>query len=337
MSEENTTVQPAENAPVSSEETVNTEKKEKKELAKIQVQKIYRLLNGEWDDFAELSGPPQRLDDFYLVFERHLTPEGEIMLETELDMEGGEIQKTVNTFNEKGKLVQQELYNEGVLAEKTIYEYDEKDRVVKETREFEEGFPLTAYFKYDDKDRVIEKRVDDSEGELQKRETYTYDETYSDKIATHNVYDEEDNLSLEESFEWMEKDGEVKASKQTVKDHSLNSFRRTEFFDPKEREDNIGYATFNEREKVVEYVKVVFDEKGREAEEHSFSVNDSDNFKVYYTYDDEDRVVMQEQKQEDKIISKIHRRFNTEGHAEIISVRSFSRGIYVDYYEYKYY
>ena len=76
--------------------------------------------------------------------------------------------------------------------------------------------------------------------------------------------------------------------------------------------------------------------QGREAEEHSVSVNDSDNFKVYYTYDEFDRVVKQEQHQDDKIISSIRRRFRSDGNADLIAVRSFNRGVYLDWFEFEY-
>ena len=333
MSEESIQEEAASAEEISSQEEVQPEKKEKPELKQFVKQHVYRLSNGEWDDFAEVEVIDK--SGFHKVFQRELTKDGEMISEVEMDEDGNEIQKTQNKFNEAGKIIYHELFNEGQLVEKIHSEYDEKNRLVKETREFDEGFPLSTVFSYDDEDRLIEKRIDDSDGELQKRETYEYHSTWKDKIVKHVVFDEEDKISVEEEIEWEEREGEIKQKKVSVKDHSMNSFRRTEFFDPKVREDKIAYAVYNEREKVVEYVKVFFDDKGRELEEHSVSVNDSDNFKVYYTYDDFDRVIKQEQHQQDKIISKVNRRFGESGYAELIAVRSFSRGMYVDYFEYE--
>lgn len=307
----------------------------KKETAPVKKQIVYRLFNGEWDDFAETEIVNK--DDFYQVFYRELQKDGELITETEFDEKGNEVQKTVNTFDDKGRIVQHELFNDGMLAEKSILEYDDKGNVTKETREFDEGFPMMTFFTYDNENRVTEKRVDDSDGELQKRETFEYHPVWKDKIVKHEVYDEEGQISLREENEWEERNDEVKAKKFVVNDFSLGKYRRTEFFDPKTREDHIAMATFNDKEKVVEYVKVILDEKDRELEEHSVSVNDSDNFIVYYTYDDLDRVVKQEQHQEDKIISQINRRFGEHGLAELIAVRSFSRGMYVDAFEYEFY
>jgi YD repeat-containing protein len=320
-----------------SEETTGTAaaQAEKPKLPAIRTQDVYRLANGEFADFEE-SGAVDKTD-FYKIFHREMSKDGELLLEIEYDADGNELQKTQHTLNDQGKIVKHELYNEGQLAEEIIYEYDEKGRIIREVRKFEDGFPLTTNFIYNDKDQVIEKRIDDDEGELQKRETFEYHPEWKDKVIRHLVYDEENKLTVEEDNEWEERGGEVKARKFIVRDHSFKTYRRTEFFDPKTREDNIAFATFNEKEKVLEYVKVLHDEKGRDLEEHSISVNDSDNFIVYYTYDELDRVVAQEQHQQDKIISKINRRFNEQGHAELIAIRSFSRGMYVDVFEYEYY
>lgn len=311
------------------------EKKQKPVPPHYKKQIVYRALNGEWDDFAESEAVDKA--GFFKVFEREMTKDGDLVSEVEFDADGNEVQKTLNTYNEQGKISKHELYNEGYLAEKLLFEYDDKNRVIKETREFDEGFPLTTHFTYDDNDQVTEKRIDDSEGELQKRETYTYHPVWKTKVVKHNVYDEEDKISIEEETEWEERNGEPKVKKFTVNDRAMGTYRRTEFFDPLKREDNIVYATYNNKEKVVEYMKVVYDEEGRESEEHSVSVNDSDNFIVYYTYDEYSRPVVQEQHQADKIISKIHRRFDEKGHLSLVGVRSFSRGMYVDYFEYELY
>jgi hypothetical protein len=307
----------------------------KKEIPPVKKQVVYRLSNGEFDDFVEVD----TIDNtgFYKIFHREMKSNGQLILEVEYDEEGNEIQKTTNTFDDKGNVVVHELFTDGALAEKTIFVHDEKGNVVKETREFDAGFPLTTFYKYNEDGKVIELRVDDSDGELQKRETFTYHPVWKDKIVTHEVFDEEDKISLKEENEWEEREGEVKARKFTVNDYSLDRYRRTEFFDPRKREDNIAMATFNEKDKVLEYVKIIFDENDRELEEHSISVNDSDNFIVYYTYDELDRVILQEQHQRDKIISKINRRFGESGLAELIGIRSFSRGMYVDLFEYEFY
>lgn len=306
----------------------------KPEPPPVKVQLIFRMPNGEWDDFEEQEELSK--DNFYKMIHRELLKDGSLLTEMEYDEEGTELQKTVNVYNDKGYISSHELYNEGILAEKTVYEYDEKNRLSKETRQFEEGFPLTTHFTYDDQDRVIEKRVDDDEGELQKKEKFVYHPEWKDKVVKHETFDEEGKLSTEEETEWEERNGEIKAKKLIVRDHSFDTYRRTEFFDAKKRDDNIAYATFNEKDKVLEYVKVTYDEEGRESEEQSVSVNESDNFKVIYTYDEYDRPVEQEQQQADKIISKINRRFNEQGSVQLIAVRSFSRGMYVDLFEYEY-
>ena len=335
MSEE---ITQAENEEINSVPEENTEPKKAKlpkpEAPPIKFQLIYRLPNGEWDQFEEEE--PTR-EDFYKMIEREFLKDGSLVTEIEYDEDGNELQKTLNVYNENGKITQQELFNEGMLAEKTVFIYDDKNRLLKETREFEEGFPIITHFSYDDQDRITEKRTDDNDGEMQKKETYQYHPVWKDKVIRHEIFDEENKLSTEEETEWEERNGEVKAARLIVKDHTFDTYRRTDFFDPSKREDGIAYATFNEKEKVIEYVKVIFDEDGLEAEEHSVSVNESDNFKVFYTYDEYSRPVVQEQHQADKIISKVHRRFNEQGSVSLIGYRSFSRGLYVDLFDYEYF
>jgi hypothetical protein len=333
MSEESNLPENEETTPAAEEQQPKA-KPEKPVPPPVRREVKYRFPNGEWADVEDKETIDKSL--FFKMIERELTKDGELISESEYDEDGTELARTVNVYNEDGKIVSHELYNEGMLAEKVGYKYDEQGRVSEETREFEEGFPLTTFFTYDSENRVIEKRVDDSEGELQKKETFAYHPTWKDKVIRHVTSDEEGNLSMEEETEWEERNGEIKPKRLLIIDHSFGTKRRTEFFDPRTREDHIAYATYNEREKVIEYVKVLYDEEGREIEEHSVSVNESDNFKVYYEYDEYDRVVAQEQHQADKIISKINRRFNAAGLAELVAVRSFGRGMYVDLVEYEY-
>lgn len=325
----------SENTEAAAEEQKPRVKLEKPVPPPMKKQVIFRLHNGEWSDVEEKETIEK--DGFFKFIERELTKEGDLVTEVEFDGEGNELQRTNNVYNEQGKLVSHELFNEGQPAEKVTYKYDDKNRVSEETRQFEEGFPLTTFFTYDSEDRVIEKRVDDEDGELQKRETFEYHPAWKDKVVKHVVTDEDGKVSLEETTEYEERNDEVKIRRLIVQDKSFGTYRRTEFFDPRSREDGIAYATYNEKDKVIEYVKVVYDEEGREAEEHSVSVNDSDNFKVVYTYDEYDRPIAQEQHQQDRIISKINRRFGKEGNPHVIAIRSFSRGMYVDLFEYEYY
>src|SRR4051812_20590726 len=96
----------------------------KKEAAPVKIQTVYRLPNGEWVDFAEAETISK--EKFYRVFHRQLQKDGELICETEYDEKGNEVQKTINTFDDKGRIVLHELFNDGMLAEKSILEYDEK-------------------------------------------------------------------------------------------------------------------------------------------------------------------------------------------------------------------
>jgi hypothetical protein len=307
----------------------------KKEKVQPKTQKVYRYYNGTWDDIEAVETPDTSA--YKLTYDRAFTKDGELVYEIEFDPAGHEVQKQVNTYNEKEKIVRHELYNEGRLVETIAFEYNEDGTLKSEYREFEEGYPLWTLYTYDDQKRVIEKRVEDTDGELEKREIFGYHEEWKDKVVRHEIYDEEDELTTEELTDYEMRDGEVRTKQQTVIDHTINVKRRTVFFDAKNREDNIAYVTYNEKDKVVEMFKVIFDEKGRETEERSESVNASENFEVLYTYDEEDRVIHQEHRQGDRILSKHNRLFNEKSLPSFHGFRSATRGMHVDYIEYSYF
>lgn len=308
---------------------------QEKEKTQPKTQKIYRLNNGTWDDIESEETPDT--STWKLTYDREFTKAGELVYEMEYDVAGTEIQKQLNTYNDKEKIVKHELYNEGQLVETIVFEYDEKGNLASEYREFEEGYPLLTTYTYDDENRVIEKKVEDTDGEPEKRETFEYHEEWKDKVVRHELYDEEDNLTTIEETEYELRDGEVKTKSQKITDNVVNTVRRTVFYDAKNREDNIAYVTYNEKDKALELFKIVYDENGREIEERSESVLPSENFEVYYTYDEEDRVIHQEHRQGDRILSKHNRRFNEKSLPSFHGFRSANRGMYVDYIEYTYF
>lgn len=308
---------------------------ETKEKTQPKTQKVFRSYNGSWDDIESEENP--ETSAWKLTYDREFTKDGELVYEMEYDVSGNEIQKQINTYNDKEKIVRHELYNEGELVETIAFEYDENGNLVSEYREFEEGYPLKTLYVYDEQHRIIEKKVEDSDGEQEKRETFTYHEEWKDKVIKHEMFDEEDTLTTVEETEYEQREGEVKTKQQIVTDHTINLVRKTVFFDAKNREDNIAYVTYNEKEKALELFKVIYDENGREAEERSESVLPSENFEVYYTYDDEGRVTHQEHRQGDRILSKHNRRFNEKSLPSFHGFRSANRGMYVDYIEYTYF
>jgi hypothetical protein len=308
---------------------------DKKEKIQPKTQKVYRLYNGSWDDIESEENPDTSA--WKITYDREFTKDGELVSEIEFDVAGTEVQKQLNTYNDRDKIVRHELYNEGQLVETITFEYDEKGQLASEYREFEEGYPLYTRYTYNDEGRVTEKRVEDADGEQEKRETFEYHPEWKDKVVKHEVYDEEDTLTSVEETEFELRDGEVKTKQQTITDHTINKLRKTVFYSAKDREDNIAYVTYNEKDKALELFKIVYDEKGREVEERSESVLPSENFEVFYTYDDEDRIIHQEHRQGDRILSKHNRRFNEKHLPSFHGFRSANRGMHVDYFEYTYF
>ena len=307
---------------------------EKQEKPQPKTQKVYRHYNGTWDDIESEENPDT--SSWKLTYDREFTKDGELVYEIELDVAGNEVQKQINTYNDKNKITRHELYNEGNLVETIVFEYNDQGLLASEYREFEEGYPLRTLYTYDDEGRMIEKKTEDTDGEQEKRETFEYHSDWKDKVVNHKVFDEEDTLTHEEETEYEQQDGEVRVKTQKVTDHAFGQVRKTVYYSAKDREDNIAYVTYNEKEKALELFKVFYDEKGREQEERSESILPSENYEVLYTYDDDDRIIHQEHRQGDRILSKHNRRYNERGLPNFHGFRSANRGMYVDYLEYTY-
>ncbi|MGL4599083.1 MAG: hypothetical protein ACRCYO_16305 [Bacteroidia bacterium] len=272
----------------------------------------------------------------YLYMVRTYNAAGDLIEEVEYDDEGYEMQRTVNSYNERGHLVKQENWSDGVLAETNTFVVDEKGVIASEERAFEEGNPFQTKCTYNEQGHIIEKIVDDGDGELERREVWAYHATWTDKITHHQVFDEENKLYLEEMQEWEERETGVKMKQLITKDHSIGLSSRIEFFDPRTREDGIAAVTYNEKDKVTDIMRIKFDEHGREVEEKSESANEKDNFLIVNEYDEEGRLIYQETIQKDLVQRAHHRRFNSEGKVSVHAVESVN-GMYVDAIDYVYF
>ncbi len=296
---------------------------------------IYRLTNGSWDDVY--GDEPASNELFHMRWKRTYNANGDLLEEIEFDEDGEEIQKTINEYDGNNRLTKSTLFDSGNFAESTTFEYNDSGKLVKESRSFEEGYPVHVLYSYNDQGMIIEKRTEDDDKELERRETFEYHPEWSDQIIVHRVYDEENTLTQETRTQWELRDDIVKAKELIAEDFIGGHFKRTEFFDPRKRQDNVGFVSYDRKGKVLEVFKIKFDEHGNEIEEKSESVVAGDNFTVTYEHDESGRVTRQIQMQGDKIISDHQRAYNENGDALVHAFRSPTRGIFVERYEYVYF
>lgn len=313
--------------------------KEKPQKAPVQTHRIFRAPAMEFDPELDLTSLDR--SEFYLFSERTFTPAGELLTEKEYDDDGNTLQEVRNTYNEAGKLIHHELFSDGFQAENITYTYNEHGNVVNERQTFEEGFPIVRRLVYDEQQRIIELITEDDDGELSEREVYTYSTDYPEKIVKLVKMDEDNIPVHEEETTWEErtdKDGNTAPyPKQViVRDLKYKNERRTDYFDARNREDQIASVSYNAAGKTIEIIYITFDENGNELEERTESVNAADNVEISYSYDEHDRVIEQLQRQKDKILLKVQRRFNDKNHVDQLSYRSASRGIYLDIAEFDY-
>jgi hypothetical protein len=307
------------------------------ESVKKQVQSanIYRLTNGAWEDIY--GDDPASPDLFHIRWKRLFNAHGDLLEEIEFDEDGTELQKTINEYDSANRLIKSSLFDSGNFAESTIFEYNDKGQLVKESRSFEEGYPVHVFYSYNGNAMLIEKRTEDDDKELERIETFEYHPEWTDQIVVHRVYDEENTLTQETLTQWELRDEVVKAKELISEDFIAGHFKRTEFFDPRKRQDSVGFVSYDRKGKVLEVFKIKFDEHGNEIEEKSESVVAGDNFTVTYEHDESGRVTRQIQIQGDKIISDHQRLYNDNGDAHVHAFRSPTRGIFVERFEYVYF
>lgn len=301
--------------------------------------RIFRALGLELDEFISLD---EMKEYFFLFNERTFLPNGDLLTEKEYDDSGTILQETRNTYNENGKLTQHQLFSDGMLAESIYYTYTDKGLLQDERHEFEEGMPVISRYIYDEKDRIVEVVSEDGEGELNERQTYVYSEEFPESVVLQIKYNEDNEPEIEEKSEYTEVTDEqgkktVLLTQRIHTNHLTGHVRKIDYFESGTHDDNIISITYNEKDKVVEIERVVLNEEGLEIEHHTESVNASDNLQVYNEHDEHARIIKQEQRQKDKILVKIERRFNAEHHVEILSYRSASRGVYLDVAQFDYY
>lgn len=281
-------------------------------------------------------------NDFYLISETVYNPEGLSIAEKEFDEEGNVLQEVRNEYNSEGKLIHHELFSDGEQAENITYTYNEKGKVIEERQNFEQGFPIIRKFVYDEQDRLVELIVEDDEGELSEREVYTYSADFPDKMIKLQKFNEDNKLVHEEESVYeaeTDEAGKVSArlKQVTARDLVYDTLRRTDYYDARTREDQIAQVTSNRAGKTTEIVYIVYNEAGQVIEERIESVNASENIEYYYVRDEYERILEEVRRQKDKILLKIHRRFNAENHVDLFSLRSAVSGAYLQFTEIEYY
>lgn len=93
-------------------------------------------------------------------------------------------------YDKKGTLVRKSDYNteQKDTLHVTLYEYDDKGTLLREVTRYKQGDDVITIYEYDDKGLVTTKLIQDDQGNIDEKITYTYDKK---EIIASDIYKEE--------------------------------------------------------------------------------------------------------------------------------------------------
>ena len=238
---------------------------------------------------------------------------------TEFDEQGREL-KVINydhldqeddfvesSYDASGKKVAEVYAQGGEVLESKYFFYDEAGRISTERKEYLEGNSDTIELEYDDKGLMTVRRVIDDEGVLETNETFEYE---NGLLIRQAVMDEDDNLISEDLYEYNEK-GQLLS---LLRRNTLDEEEHHEVTVYNEEGQRIEVKQYNAVGKLVERVRYSYDEKGNVSLQEEEDVHH--HTFTSYTYDDTNRIVHQEEKNDDEeFVSSITRLFDEDGRA----------------------
>lgn len=214
------------------------------------------------------------------------------------------------TYDEKNHLIEEKShYAEDEVTQVIRYEYDAENRKTKSHKSYgETGDEDTTYYSYDTSGNLIEERTENSEGELEHKETWRFD---GSKLIENEVFDSEGKKIEYSRFSYSEKDAlseEIRYN--TDADQELKIIY-----------DHIVFGKFpdttvyNAAGKIMQRTRHTFDEKEQLVQEVTETVDlFVKKFTSRYTYDDKgNRIEYSIVDKNENLISKIvykHNEFN---------------------------
>ncbi|MFC2114400.1 RHS repeat domain-containing protein [Bacteroidota bacterium] len=248
---------------------------------------------------ATVSDPFAEVDEWLLKSYRELDEEGRELLDVHYDANGEIESKTVQTYNDKGQLVEHITYfSEHEIAEHFQFEYTENGNIVKQIIRYADGSISIKSFARDKLDLLIEIRDDEDEleGTEFRRfndqgnllEEWIKDETGSISSRSLHEYNSEGQLVLKTEF--GEDDETISKIYYKYDEHGnqIESLTLTENNEVKTRR----ISTFNDQNQLFEEnvdgfkISYEYDESGNRIRDEIIDPHqNTESFSEYY-YDD---------------------------------------------------
>lgn len=223
----------------------------------------------------------------FLMEKKVYDEKGNLVTEISYYPNGSIIQQLGYLYDDNGNLIEETLEEEASgIAERKSHDYSENGKKHKTYVHYLDGTYDTIEYIYDDKGRLISKITTDSEGDVDQRKEYKFQD---DKLLKETEYDHEDNILDEITYNYDDKgnlmemthyDGIEKVTIKTLHEYD-------------EKDRRTGTLIYNAKGKLVEKHGFLFDEKDRivEATEETPYENNITTMQ----YDENDNIIEQKE------------------------------------------
>lgn len=263
---------------------------------------------------------------------KEINKEGNITLEINYDAFGAVAEKIVRTFDDNSNLIEEIYYDEGEeIAERKTYERADDGALKFEYTHYLDGSADTLSYQYDNEKNIVSKVLKDDEDYVESTEKFEYK---NNKLVKKEVFDENNNLTEKETYEYDENGNVIEYFNQD--NDKYNEFRIVNKYD--EAGSRTKSLKYNSRKQLIQKSTFSVDEKNRVTkiiEEDPKGVTTT-----YLKYDNKSNVIFQEEfNANNEINSRVERKFDED--SNILESKGFidmhSMGINQNYIlKYKY-
>jgi hypothetical protein len=280
--------------------------------------KVYRFAAKSHEDLGEAPVT----DEGYLIERKVHDEKGNLLVSEELGEGEVASEKLEYSYDEKGRIILHRHYFAGELSEEVQISYNEFDKPSREVITFLDGSKTENIYEYDESGHIKKKRVQDEGGEIEIEELFEYSDG---NLVRHTRYNSSGELVDEFKFEYGEEEGK----KVLKEEHEIHHSEGVQF---RTVHSKSGSVTYDKKGGIYSTVKKVFDEKGRETENHVQTLNRQ--VSIFYQYNDKD-LLTGEERQNGSMTTFISRRiYNEEGKLRFYTITDASSGLFTDYYVY---
>ena len=276
---------------------------------KVRVRHTYRIdvaPEGEHEEYFDA----ERISHGRVAFDS----QGNLLEEVTFDDFGNETGRQTYTYDENGKLMGEETMNEfGDVEEKLSYERDADGNILKKFIHYMDGAVDTVHYRYDDAGKLIRKTLVDDEGVTESEEIFEFD---GENLVKEEKY-EEGELVRKNVFTYDQYGNVTVAG---VLNEDEESRLENEYDESGRR---IRYFKYDENDKLIEKHAFTYDEDGNAVEIVEEDPYRKSTVKIGYD-ENKNAVSQQELNRAGGLVNEVQRSYDENGN--IRDVRAVMMG-----------